>query len=355
MTTVIVLVFILGYAMIALESVTKINKAAVALLMSVVVWGLFAMGGHAGDIDALNACIERNLGEAGTTLFFLMGAMIIIEVIDEHGGFDCVQRMIHARGKRSLLWKIGMATFLMSAVLDNMTTAIVMIMILRKLVAGREDRLWYAATIIIAANAGGAFSPIGDVTTLMLWNSNAITSEGIIRGIMVPSVFAFAVPALFIQTRLHGRLEAPETSSASNNNATPLQRGIVLVLGIGGLCSVPVFHSVTGLPAFVGVLLALGVLWLVTELLYWHKAENDSTARRVGRMVSRIDMATILFFLGILMSVAVLSETGVLAAAGQWLSTTIGNSSVVTGVIGILSAVVDNVPLVAGAMKMYAV
>lgn len=355
MTLLIILVFIVGYALIALENVTKVNKSAIALLMCVTLWLLFAMGGYVADMDQLNASIERNLGEAGTTLFFLMGAMIIIEVIDEHGGFDFVQKLIHARSKRSLLWKIGLVTFFMSAVLDNMTTSIVMVMILRKLVASHEDRLWYAATIIIAANAGGAFSPIGDVTTLMLWNNHAITSMGIIRGIIIPSVLAFAVPTLLIQTQLHGTLEAPSATAGNKANTTPVQRCLVLVLGVGGLCSVPVFHSITDLPAFVGVLLALGVLWFVTELLYWHKAEDDSTAHRVGRMISRIDMPTIIFFLGILMSVAVLSEIGALAVAGQWLSDTIGNSVLVTAAIGLLSAVVDNVPLVAGAMKMYAI
>ena len=354
MTTLIVIIFCLGYALIALENITKVNKAAVALMMCVFTWGLFALGGFAGE--GLNAVIEKNLGEAGTTLFFLMGAMTIVEVVDQHGGFNFVRTVLHSKSKRALMWKIVFMTFLLSAVLDNLTTSIVMIMILRKLVTDHTDRIWYASLVIIAANAGGAFSPIGDVTTIMIWNAKLITATGVIREIIVPSLLALIVPALIVQTRLRGAL--PEVGLSKEKTILPVtkvQRNIIFFLGVGGLCFVPVFHNLTELPPFMGILMVLGVLWFVTEVIYWKKGEHDATAKRITNLLSHIDMTTILFFLGILMSVSVLSEVGVLSAVGTWLEETVGNCYIVTGAIGVLSSVVDNVPLVAGAMKMYVV
>ena len=332
--TIIVIAFIIGYAFIALEAVTRINKAAVAILMCVVCWTLLALGHeglHLPDFS-LGEAIERNLGEAGTTLFFLMGAMTIVEIVDQHGGFNWVRGALHSRTKRSLLWKIAFMTAILSAVLDNLTTSIVMIMILRKLVTDKKDRIWYAVCVIIAANAGGAFSPIGDVTTIMLWNGKMITALGVISEIIVPSFIAFIVPTAVMQIHLKGELpEVADKHEAEISDITKTQRKIIFALGVGGLCSVPVFHTVTELPAFMGILLVLGVLWCVTELIYRHNDEHDPMAKRVTKMLSRIDMSTIMFFLGILMAVATLSE------------------------IGVLSSIVDNVPLVAGAMKMYTV
>lgn len=357
MTTLIVCAFCLGYMLIALENVTKVNKAAIALLMCVLCWGLFALSGTTGMSGlGLNASIEKNLGEAGTTLFFLMGAMTIVEIVDQHGGFNFVRCMLHSKTKGALLWKIGFMTLCLSAVLDNLTTSIVMIMILRKLVSNRKDRLWYASLVIIAANAGGAFSPIGDVTTIMIWNAGLVTATGVIREIFLPSLLAFVVPAFIVQYHLRGNL--PQVSLEKDNTVsevTKWQRNLIFAIGVGGLCFVPVYHNITDLPAFMGILLVLGVLWFVTELIYWRKGEHDGTAKRVTKLLSRIDMSTILFFLGILMSVSVLSEIGVLSALGQWLEDTIGNCYLVTGAIGILSSIVDNVPLVAGSMKMYTV
>lgn len=357
MTTIIVCAFCLGYLLIALENVTKINKAAIALIMCVVCWGLYAIGGETGISGlGLNPTIEKNLGEAGTTLFFLMGAMTIVEVVDQYGGFNFVRGVLRTKSKGALLWKIGFMTLLLSAVLDNLTTSIVMIMILRKLVSDQRDRIWYASMVIIAANAGGAFSPIGDVTTIMIWNGGMITASGVIREIFLPSLLAFVVPALMVQHRLRGALPQPAASKEKEvSDVTKWQRNLIFFLGVGGLCFVPIYHNLTDLPAFMGILLVLGTLWFVTEVINWKKGEHDATAKRISRLLSRIDLTTILFFLGILMSVSVLSEIGVLSALGTWLNETIGNCYLVTGAIGVLSSVVDNVPLVAGSMKMYTI
>lgn len=356
----IVVAFIIGYFFIAVESVTKINKAAIAILMCVVCWTLLALGhtdmlGSVLDPDwLLGHAIEKNLGEAGTTLFFLMGAMTIVEIVDQHGGFNWVRGALSSKTKRALLWKIAFMTAILSAVLDNLTTSIVMIMILRKLVSDPKDRIWFASLVIIAANAGGAFSPIGDVTTIMLWNGKMITALGVISEIIIPSFVAFIVPAFVLQMHLKGELVIPQDEETEEVSIiTKVERKLIFVLGVGGLCSVPVFHSFTELPPFMGILLVLAILWTVTEIIYRRREEHDPMAKRVTDLLTRIDMATILFFLGILMAVATLSEIGVLRALGEWLDQEIGNHYLVTGAIGILSSIVDNVPLVAGAMKMY--
>ena len=350
MTTLIIVVFLLGYLNIAMESVSKINKAAFAILMCVICWVLYAIGDYAGG--NLTEVLERNLGEAGTTLFFLMGAMTIVELVDQHGGFNFVRETLMSKSKRSLMWKMGFMTAFLSAVLDNLTTTIVMLMILRKLVSDHNDRIIFASLVVIAANSGGAFSPIGDVTTIMLWNSKMITALGVIKEIFIPSMVSFIIPAAILQYQLKGELKptgiAAKVEQQQENNR--FQRRMVFLFGVGGLCSVPVFHSLTGLPPFMGILLVLCVLWLITDIFYRQK---ESSTKRVTAMLSRIDMSTIMFFLGILMAVSVLAEIGVLAAVGEWLDKNVGNHYLVTGAIGILSSIVDNVPLVAGAMKMY--
>ena len=350
MTTLIIVVFLLGYLNIAMESVSKINKAAFAILMCVICWVLYAIGDYAGG--NLTEVLERNLGEAGTTLFFLMGAMTIVELVDQHGGFNFVRETLMSKSKRSLMWKMGFMTAFLSAVLDNLTTTIVMLMILRKLVSDHNDRIIFASLVVIAANSGGAFSPIGDVTTIMLWNGKLITALGVIKEIFIPSMVSFIIPAAILQYQLKGELKptgiAAKVEQQQENNR--FQRRMVFLFGVGGLCSVPVFHSLTGLPPFMGILLVLCVLWLITDIFYRQK---ESSTKRVTAMLSRIDMSTIMFFLGILMAVSVLAEIGVLAAVGEWLDKNVGNHYLVTGAIGILSSIVDNVPLVAGAMKMY--
>ena len=350
MTTLIIVVFLLGYLNIAMESVSKINKAAFAILMCVICWVLYAIGDYAGG--NLTEVLERNLGEAGTALFCLMGAVTIVELVDQHGGFNFVRETLMSKSKRSLMWKMGFMTAFLSAVLDNLTTTIVMLMILRKLVSDHNDRIIFASLVVIAANSGGAFSPIGDVTTIMLWNSKMITALGVIKEIFIPSMVSFIIPAAILQYQLKGELKptgiAAKVEQQQENNR--FQRRMVFLFGVGGLCSVPVFHSLTGLPPFMGILLVLCVLWLITDIFYRQK---ESSTKRVTAMLSRIDMSTIMFFLGILMAVSVLAEIGVLAAVGEWLDKNVGNHYLVTGAIGILSSIVDNVPLVAGAMKMY--
>ncbi|MGP1548510.1 MAG: sodium:proton antiporter NhaD [Prevotella sp.] len=372
----IVAVFIIGYAFIALESFTKVNKAAIALLMCVICWSLYAIGAISGaippgldfgqggisNIAQLGKIIEEYLGEAGTTLFFLMGAMTIVEIVDQHGGLNFVSDIIQTRHKRKLLWRVAFMTAVLSAVLDNLTTSIVMVMIMRKLVPDVKDRIWFDVTVIIAANAGGAFSPIGDVTTIMLWNGKQITALGVISEILIPSFVSFIVPTLILQNHLEGAWELPTTkadrAAVRPSIVTRTERTVIFFVGVGGLCSVPLFHLLTDLPPFMGILLVLGILWLVTEVIYRNRDENDPMAKRVAQMLRNVDMTTILFFLGILMAVSVLGRINALTSLGQWLDSATTNLGimqhyVVTGVIGVLSAIVDNVPLVAASMGMY--
>ena len=376
LTFMIVLAFVFGYACIATESLTKVNKAAIALLMFVVCWTLYMFdpmqylsamhpdytGGLAGMAEKVTSIIQEHLGDTSTTLFFLMGAMTIVEIVDQNGGFNWVRTVMKTRSKRALMWRIAFMTFILSAILDNLTTSIVMIMILRKLVADRQDRIIYASLVIIAANSGGAFSPIGDVTTIMLWNKGLITAVGVISEILIPSLVSMIIPAFILQYQLKGELHVPEVNSGTEadlGDFTELQRRAVFCIGVGGLMFVPVFKSITHLPPFVGILLVLGVLWTTTELFYSHLHrghDQGGTMKRVSNLLSRIDMSTILFFLGILMAVACLSEVGVLQALGQGLNVWFdGNHYIVTGIIGVLSSIVDNVPLVAGCMGMYPV
>lgn len=275
--------------------------------------------------------------------------------MDRHGGFNPVRKLLQTHSKRALLWKMSILTAFLSAVLDNLTTSIVMVMLLRKLIYDRDARLIYASMIIIAANSGGAFSPIGDVTTIMLWNGGFITALGVITEIFLPSMISFLIPCFILQYQLHGEVGgAQENEEAVRQTALGRpQRTAIFCLGVGGLCCVPAFHMATELPPFLGILCVLGILWAVTEIFYRKHPEDDDKAMRVTQLLPRVDLSTILFFLGILMAVSVLAEVGVLAALGEWLDKTIGNHYLVTGTIGVLSAIVDNVPLVAGSMQMY--
>ena len=373
----IVTVFVVGYAFIAMESLTKINKAAIALLMLVGCWTLymcdpsqfvqlmhpdFVATNHQQMMDKITTIIQEHLGDTSTTLFFLMGAMTIVEIVDQNGGFNWVRNVMKTKSKRALLWRIAFLTFILSAILDNLTTSIVMIMILRKLVSDHKDRIIYASLVIIAANSGGAFSPIGDVTTIMLWNKGLITALGVICEILIPSITSMVIPALIMQFMLKGDLTMPasnEAAEASVSDFSSAERKTVFVLGVGGLMFVPVFKALTGLPPFVGILLVLGVLWTATELFYrnLHRSTDaEGTQKRVTKLLKRVDMSTILFFLGILMAVSCLAEVGVLQSLGEGLNVVFdGNHYMVTGIIGVLSSIVDNVPLVAGCMGMYPV
>ena len=376
LTILIIVVFVLGYMLIAAESITRVNKAAIALLMLVGCWTIYMVdplpylslmhpdytGGVAGMLDRVTGIIQEHLGDTSTTLFFLMGAMTIVEIVDQNGGFNWVRGEMKTKSKRTLLWRIAFMTFILSAILDNLTTSIVMIMILRKLVTDHNDRMVYASLVVVAANSGGAFSPIGDVTTIMLWNKGLITAGGVISEILIPSIVSMVIPALLLQTMLKGELVIPEADASQQDSVSDFsegQRKVVFWLGVGGLIFVPIFKSITHLPPFVGILLVLGVLWTVTEVFYrnLHRGHDaEGTQKRVTKLLSRVDMSTILFFLGILMAVACLSEVGVLQALGAGLNTLFdGNHYLVTGIIGVLSSIVDNVPLVAGCMGMYPV
>lgn len=367
LSIVIVIAFIIGYLCITLESLTKVNKAAVALLMFVACWTLFMIDPasyieiEAGSdvAQAVSSVMEHHLGITSTTLFFLMGAMTIVELVDQNGGFNFVRDMLKTRSKRGLLWRIAIMTFFLSSILDNLTTAIVMIMILRKLVQEQKDRIIYASLVIVAANSGGAFSPIGDVTTIMLWNKSLISAGGVLSQLFLPSIVSLVIPAYLLSLTLKGNVgEAADLSVASEENGfTASQRKVIFWLGVGGLIFVPIFKSITHLPPFVGILLVLGVLWTVTELFYHNLSKTVDTngmKKRIHDMLSRIDMSTILFFLGILMAVACLETIGALGMLGDGLNETFnGNHYIVTGIIGVLSSIIDNVPLVAGCMGMY--
>lgn len=387
LTTCIVIAFVIGYLFIALESVTKINKAAIALLMCVICWTLFMMapdtyihvtGSSTSLMEQISELIKNHLGDTAETLFFLMGAMTIVEIVDSNGGFNFVRDMLKTRSKKKLLWRIALMTFFLSAILDNLTTSIVMIMVLRKLVKAPKERMIMASLVIIAANSGGAFSPIGDVTTIMLWIKGVITTQGILKEMFIPSVVSIVVPTLIISWSLKGKLPKEDNLVEEQvSSFTKSERKIIFFFGVGGLISVPIFRALTNLPPFMGILLVLGLLWTITEIFYRRidnqdsldsqngqdnqvnqdaNIANDTMAKRVTNLLSRIDMSTILFFLGILMAVAVLEEVGVLTMMGQGLNVTFnGNHYLVTGIIGAMSSVVDNVPLVAGCMGMYPV
>ena len=365
LTILIVVVFCIGYLCIALESLTKVNKAAIALLMCVLCWTLLMLDPMSyypsllgSDVmHHISEVIEHHLGDAAGTLFFLMGAMTIVEIVDSNGGFNFVRDAIKTRSKRKLMWRMAFMTFFLSAILDNLTTSIVMIMVLRKLVQSRNDRLIYAALVVISANSGGAFSPIGDVTTIMLWIKGVITTQGVLTEIFIPSLISMLVPAFILQYQLEGKFDKEQNlPKADVSTFTKSQRDIIFWLGVGGLCFVPIFKTITHLPPFMGILLVLGLLWTVTEIFHYNASDDDTMAKRVSDLLSKIDLSTIMFFLGILMAVAVLQEVGVLTMLGGVLDTTFeGNHFLVTGIIGVLSSIVDNVPLVAGCMGMYPV
>jgi Na+/H+ antiporter NhaD/arsenite permease-like protein len=306
--------------------------------------------------------IIEHIGDVAEILFFLMGAMTIVELVDVHGGFSLITDWITTRNKRKLLWLLSVITFFMSALLDNMTTAIVMIMLLRKFIGNFKERWLFAGIIIIAANSGGAFSPIGDVTTIMLWVKGNITTGGILPNLIIPSLLSVLVPVLIVSRMLKGDFTRPISSQdteSSNHLETARylnrsEKRTIFMLGLGSLVFVPIFRALTNLPPFIGVLFGLSVLWIYTEILYQRKQnipEHDKA--RITIILGRIDIATILFFLGILMSVAALECSGILHNFSVFLAEKVGNIYVINILVGMLSSVVDNVPLVAGAMGMY--
>lgn len=337
----LVAIFFIGYLLIAMESRIRINKAAVALLMAILCWSLYYWGFGASSENV--SAFTHSLGENSEILFFLLGAMVIVEVVDSNGGFDFFREKLISKTKAGLLWKLTMCTFFLSAVLDNMTTAIIMVTILDKLVSDKKDKLLYASMVIMAANSGGAFSPIGDVTTIMLWVKGNISTFGVIRSLFLPSLVSVIVPAAIVTLFMKGKLSVPrKTPDGMDIHQRPERRRrsiLIFCLGVGGLLFVPAFRFLTGLPPFMGIMLVLAVLWITQD---------------VSELLHKIDLSTILFFLGILTTVSALAETGILKSAGAYFDRVSGsNPYLVTAAIGFLSAVVDNVPLVAGCMGMY--
>lgn len=352
MHLIIICIFIIGYFAIAFEHPIKINKTASALLTGVLCWTIYSLLGS--DKHLISEQLTEHLGELSGILFFLMGAMTIVELIDAHDGFDVITSNITTNNKRKLLWIICFITFVLSALLDNLTTAIVMVSLLRKLIEDRKERLFFIGMVVIAANAGGAWSPIGDVTTTMLWIGGQVTASNIVIKLIVPSLVCLIVPLLIVSFKLKGNITAPAlTVNKTGTQLSKNERKIVFFTGIGGLIFVPVFKTITHLPPFMGVLFALGILWIVTEMIHSTKDEEEKDALSVVRALQKIDVPSILFFLGILVAIAALQSTGQLAALAQIMNEKIGNLNIIVPAIGLLSAIVDNVPLVAAAMGMY--
>ncbi|MEN0039279.1 MAG: sodium:proton antiporter NhaD [Cellvibrio sp.] len=353
MLTALVVIFVVAYIAIALEHPLNINKAASALVGAGLLWTVYAVFSSGGN-NIPHELSETLVGIA-QIIFFLMGAMTIVELIDAHNGFQVVTSKIKTTKLSTLMLLVGVATFFLSAILDNLTTAIVMVSLMKKLLARREDRLWFAGIIIIAANAGGAWSPIGDVTTTMLWIGGQITPINIITGVFLPSLVNLLVPLLAMAFVTRGRsVESPVVAQRDDNDlTTPLERSVVFWLGLGVLIAVPVFKAVTHLPPFMGILFGLGILWLVADLMHRNKAEVQKDQLTISHAIKRIDMSSVIFFIGILLAVAVLEHTHILSSIATWLDNSVGRLDIIVVLIGLVSAIVDNVPLVAASMGMY--
>lgn len=352
MNLLIILVFVIGYAGIAFEHPLKINKTASALLTGVLCWTVYMMG--SSDIELVSGQLYEHLGQISSILFFLLGAMTIVELIDAHDGFEVITNRITTTDKRKLLWIISILTFFLSAVLDNLTTTIVMVSLLRKLIDDKPTRMFFVSMVVLAANAGGAWTPIGDVTTTMLWIGGQLTTGKIILNLIIPSLVCLFVPLLFLSFSMKGKVETPALVESSQTEKTTLyQRKLILSLGIGALLFVPVFKTVTHLPPFMGMLFGLAILWIITEIIHKDKNDADKDAYSVVHALRKADVPSVLFFLGILVAISALESTHQLQDLAAYMDEKIGNLNVIVLSIGVLSAIVDNVPLVAAGMGMY--
>ena len=353
MLTTLVIVFIIAYAAIALEHPLNINKSASALIGAGLLWTIYAL--FTGDHHLVNEQLGESLMGTAQIVFFLMGAMTIVEVVDAHNGFEVITKRIRTANLASLMWLVGFVTFFLSALLDNLTTTIVMISLIRKLLAKHDDRLFFAGIIVIAANSGGAWSPIGDVTTTMLWIGGQITSLAIIKGVFLPSLVNLMVPLGMTAYVLRGRaVVAPQRANGEQGNqTTAFERKLMFFMGIGILVAVPAFKTVTHLPPFMGILFGLGILWLVGDLVHRNKEDESKQHLTLVHALSRIDMSSLVFFIGILLAVATLEHTHILSSLAQWLDHSVGRQDIIVMIIGMVSAIVDNVPLVAASMGMY--
>ena len=386
MTSIVILIFVIGYLSITLEHPLKLDKTVPALIMAALIWALLAIGFHAGWFDVIDThenvfnflsggeaaehgfdnTLLHHLGKTSEILIFLIGAMTIVEIIDLHRGFEILKGAVNTKSKKKLLWIIGILAFILSAIIDNLTATIVLVTLLRKLIQNKEERLWYAAMVVIAANAGGAWSPIGDVTTTMLWIANKVTALGLVKTVVLPSIVCFIVP-FFIAGYLKvfkGNIKVNTTEDVVAERL--LSSKTMLFLGLGMIVSVPIFKTITHLPPYIGMMLALGIVWLVSE--YIHPEEDFSSSKRhlysAHKALSRIEISSILFFLGILMAVAGLESlvygvaengdpVGTLRYLAEVLQAAIPNQDVVVMLLGVCSAIIDNVPLVAASIGMY--
>ena len=354
MLTALIIVFVIAYAAIALEHPLKVNKSASALIGAGLLWTIYALS--TGDHHLVTEQLGESLLGTAQIVFFLMGAMTIVEVVDAHNGFDVITSRIRTTSLTSLLWLVGIVTFFLSAVLDNLTTTIVMISLIKKLLDRHDDRLFFAGIIVIAANAGGAWTPIGDVTTTMLWIGGQITTLAIMKGVFLASIINMVVPLAITSWYLRGMKVVSPTKREEHGHrtrTTPFEQNFMFVMGLGILVCVPIFKTITHLPPFMGILFGLGILWLVGELIHSKKDEEAKEHLTLGRALKQIDMSSIVFFIGILLAVATLEHTHILTNLAAWLNKTVGREDVIVTIIGMASAIVDNVPLVAASMGMY--
>ena len=350
MNLLLVILFTASYLLIVLEHPLQVNKAASALLGGALLWVVYALFNHSAVTQ-----LDRSLTAIAEIVFFLMGAMAVVEVVDAHDGFSVVTEKIKAENKTALLWIVSFITFFLSAVLDNLTTTIVMVSVIRKLIKGKEDKILFSSMTVIAANAGGVWSPIGDVTTTMLWIGGQIEAMPTIKALAIPSLVNLMVPLLMISYGFKGQKVVLNSaqSLAADSTVTNFERKLIFFVGIGLLCFVPAFKELTHLPPFMGILFALGILWFCGDLLHQNKAESHKQHLSLTAALHRIDLSSILFFTGILLAVSVLEHAELLNALADFLAHKIGNQTLIIGLLGMLSAVIDNVPLVAAAMGMY--
>jgi NhaD family Na+/H+ antiporter len=353
MAAAIIIIFIIGYLAIAFEHTLRLNKAAPALVTGVLCWTVYIF--FSGDKEIVNGQLAHHLGELSQILFFLMGAMTIVELIDAHDGFEIITGRIQTTSKRKIIWIISLLSFLLSAVLDNLTTTIVMVSLVKKLVGDIRDRWMLAGLIVIAANAGGAWSPIGDVTTTMLWIGNQITAGNIMLKLIIPSLICLLIPLLIMRFVFKGHITKPmnQFDDTTITRKVSRQRNIVFFTGVILLLLVPVFKTITHLPPFMGILIGLGLMWIVTEIIHSGKDEEDRKHYTVAYALRKIDTPSILFFLGILLAISALESAGQLTYASLWMDRNLKDQNAIAMTIGLFSSVVDNVPLVAASQGMY--
>lgn len=348
----ITLIFIIGYAAIAFEHQIKINKTASALLVGTLCWTFYILDNQ--DIASTQGQLSHHLSGIAEILFFLLGAMTIVELVDAHQGFKIITDQISSKKSVTLLWTIGLIAFFLSAILDNLTTSIVMVSLLRKIISNADQRKFFAGIVIIAANAGGAWSPIGDVTTTMLWIGGQISASSIMKQLFIPSFVSLAIPLAYLSFKMKGQvIDSQVISEDSFAETTPKERNIMFFVGLGTLLFVPIFKTITHLPPYMGMMLGLGIVWVVGEILHSAKDEEERKPLTASYALSRIDSSSILFFLGILLAISCLESSNLLHDLAETMNKNIGNQDVIVLLIGLASAIVDNVPLVAATMGMY--